>query len=232
MSTATTIITDAFKTIGVLSEGETASTTMLDDALRALNRIMALLSNDKDFAYSSVAISLALTSQTSFTVGATGNLVANRPIKIDSAYVIRDGITYPVKVISRQEWDSIPYKASTGSVPEVIFYEPTMDNGTVYPYPISTGCTLYMRTTDLVNSFAALTTTLSMPPGYEECLIQNLAVNVSTNYPDIKLSPLTVRAAALSLKKIKRTNTVIPTLSIDPALLGVGKSGLAAILKG
>lgn len=232
MATAQTIVNDALQEIGVLAEGETASATMADNALRALNRIMGLLSNDKSFAYSDTAISLALTGQTSFTVGATGDLAADRPIRIDSAYVIRDGITYPVEVIGSDKWDEIPYKATTGSVPEVIYYNATMVNGIVYPYPVSTGCTLYLRTSSLVTSFATLGTALSMPPGYEEYLIKALAVNISPQYPAGVLSKLTQLAAINALKVIKRTNKQIPRLSIDPALNGGGTSGLAAIYRG
>jgi len=234
MATAATMINDALKEIGVLAEGDTPTATMADDALRALNRLMEILSNEQSFAYTPNLVSLALTSQTSFTVGPSGATVtADRPIGIESAFVDRGSLTYPVRVVNNQQWDSIVYKTSTGSNTEVVWYEPTMPNGIVHVWPKCTGCTLNLRVINLVVSFSTLSTTLSMPPGYEEALIKNLAVNIHPQYPASNLSPLTIQAAKSSLKKITRNNNVIPTLGLDPILMGNRRSNnLAAILGG
>jgi len=232
MATARTIITDALKEIGVVAEGETPSGTMADDAFRALNRLLAVLSNDKDFAYSNDTLSRTLTSVASFTIGPTGDLVVARPLRIDSAFVTLNSITYPVAVINSQEWDSIPYKSSTGTVPEVIYYEPLMANGVINLYPISSGGVLYIRTTSLVSSFATLDTALSMPPGYEDCLMTNTAINISPQYPASVISKVTIMSAQRSLKKITRLNKTVPILTIDPFFTNGGSSRVAAIFKG
>jgi len=99
MATALTVITDAFKEIGVLAEGDTPTASMADDALRALNRIMAMLSNDQAFAYFPNLITRNLTGESSFTIGPTGDVISDRPIKIETATVDRQGITYPVTVL-------------------------------------------------------------------------------------------------------------------------------------
>lgn len=230
MATAATMINDALKELGVLAEGDTATSTMSDDALRALNRIMGMMSNDKAFAYSNAAISRTLTAVQSFTIGAAGDLVATMPIRIDSAYCTLNGITYPVQVVDFATWDAIEYKASTGTVPDLIYYDPTMSAGTVYCWPISSGAVLYMRESSLVDSFATLATTLVMPAGYEEYLIKELAVNLAPQYPAGVLSPLTISARDRALKKIKRTNKHIPSLT--PNVLTGGETGLAAIYRG
>jgi hypothetical protein len=233
MATAGTIVNDALKEIGVLAEGETPTASMADDALRALNRIMESLSNYQAFAYTPSLVSKALTSQTSFTVGPTGDVVVDRPIAVESAFVDRSNLTYPVRVVNNQQWDSIVYKTSTGSNTEVIWYEPTVPNGIVHVWPKCTGCTLNLRVINLVVSFATLATTVSLPPGYEEALIKNLAVNIAPQYPACNLSPLTIQQAKNSLKIITRTNNAIPTLSLDPILMGNRRSNnLAAILGG
>lgn len=234
MATATTICTDALKEIGVLAEGDTPTTTMLDDAFRALNRIMELLSNDQSFAYTPSLSSLALTGQASFTIGPSGaDVTATRPISIESAFVTRSNLDYPVRVVNNQLWDSIVYKTSTGANTEIIWYEPTMPNGIIHVWPKCSGCTINLRTINLVNSFASLSTTLSMPPGYEELLVKSLAINVAPQYPTCTLSPLTIRAANNALKVINRVNNVIPTLNLPVAVLGNRKSNnLAAIIGG
>jgi len=233
MSTAQTIVNDALREIGVLAESETPLSDMANNAFRALNRLMETLSNERSFAYSNTAISKVLAGQSSFTIASTGGTwTADRPIAIDSAIVTSNSVDYPVAVIDSQEWDEITYKSSTGPFPDRVYYDATMPAGTLYVYPISTGATLKLRTISVVNSFATLATTLSMPPGYEECLIKNLAVNIAPQYPGCILSPLTIRQAASTLDKILSVNREIPELSLDPSLLGTTTSSLAAIYRG
>ena len=78
MATALTMVTDALKEIGVLAEGQTMSAEMSDDALRALNRITESMANDGSFAYYASSVLRALTGESSFTIGPTGQVVATR----------------------------------------------------------------------------------------------------------------------------------------------------------
>lgn len=230
MATAQTIINDALKEIGVLSgEGSSATTTESDDALRALNRMIALESNNLAFDYSASHETIALTGQSSFTIGPTGNVATSRPIRIDSAQAVQGSITTDVRIIDVTEYDSIAMKTCTGSIPEVLYYDGTMTNGIAYPWPQST-CTLNMLVTNLVTSFASLSTSLSMPEGYESWMIKALAVEIAPQYPGAALSPLTVQSARNALKIIKRTNKIIPKLT--PNVFRIGLSGLAAIKRG
>lgn len=231
MATALSIINDALKEIGVLAAIEAANSTMADDAFRALNRLCNLWSNEPAFAYVNTAISIALTGQASFTVGPTGNLVANRPILVDSAYLVRDGITYPVEVVDYTIWDSIAYKATTGGNAYIIYYEPALPDGIVNVWPLSTGCTLYLRTTDLVTSFPDLSTDVTLAPGYEEYFIKSLAVDRAPSFGR-EASKSTTRAAINAMKTIKKTNTSIPLLQIDPTLTRGGRGSLGRFLGG
>ena len=226
MATAATIINDALKEIHVLAEGDTPTATMADDALRALNRFMEVLSNDQSFAYFPSTISFNLTGQSSFTVGPTlADLIADRPIAFQSATFDRNGITYPVQVIDNLKWDAIVYKGAAGANPVAVFYEATMPNGICHVWPLCTGGTLNIRVLNLVASFPNLTTALSMPPGYEECLIKNLAVALAPQYPAGVLSPLTIKAADRAMRYLNLTNNVVPTLSLPNGLpMGGGYS--------
>ena len=231
MTTAQTIINDALKEIGVLSgEGNSATATESDDALRALNRLIALESNNLTFDYSASHETIALTGQASFTIGPAGDITTTRPIKIDKAQAVLGSITTDVRVIDVYEWDSIALKTCIGSIPEVIYYDGAMVAGTVKVWPQAT-CTLNMLVVNLVTSFASLSSSLSMPEGYESWLIKALAVEIAPQYPGCALSPLTVNSARNALKIIKRTNKIIPKLSLD-VFGGSGESGLAAIQRG
>ena len=110
-TTAAVIISDALAEIGVLGEGETATGEMIERGLRMLNRMLDTLSTKTDWAYFASMEQKALTGQQSFTIGPTGDVITNRPIKIETAVVDRNGITYPVKVIDNERYDPITYKA-------------------------------------------------------------------------------------------------------------------------
>jgi hypothetical protein len=220
MTTALVLITDSLKEIGVLAEGDTPSAAMVDDALRALNRLMALISNDQSFAYYQNMVSRPLTGETSFTIGPTGDVVTDRPISIETAFVDRNGISYPVRVIDNVLWDGIIYKGIAGANTAYVYYEATMPNGIVHVWPLATGCTLNLRVVNVVASFATSATVLSLPPGYEECLTSNLAVRLAPQYPAGILSPVTIQYAKSSLKQLQRKNNVIPTMKLPSVVTG------------
>ena len=221
MTTALDIITDSYLELGVISEGETPDASMTSSGLRTLNRLMDYLSNGKDFAFYPALLQQALTGEASFTIGASGaDLTATRPISIETAYVTRDGVNQDVRVLDNVLWDSITTPGTTGGDTVYIWYEATMPNGIVHVYPLATGCTLSMRVITQVATFATTATVLSLPPGYEECLVSNLAVRLKPKYPTVKLDPVTVQYARSSLRAIRQQNSSVPTLALPNAVIG------------
>jgi hypothetical protein len=67
--------------------------------------------------------------------------------------------------------------------------------------------------------FASLDTELTFPPGYERALRFGLALDLAVEYGR-EASTALVGAFAQAFSAIKRTNTVVPTLGLDPALSG------------
>ena len=230
-TTAAVIIEDALKENLIISEGETPSATMYADGLRMLNRMCDTLSNNDDFAYYASQYSMAMTGQTSFTIGPTGDLIQARPIKIDTAVVTRLGITYPVKVIDNQRYDDLTLKTLSGANTAAIYYEGTYPNGTVYCYPLSTGCTLQMRVLNQVKNFAATTTQIDMPEGYEDFLMLGLAVRMAPSYGR-PVNPDTRTAYKAAKKLVMNTNQVVPTMELPNAVMGKSGSSYAAFMSG
>lgn len=222
MTTALTMITDSLMELGVLAEGDTPTAAQTDSALRTMNRILALFSNDQSFSPFANHETRALTGESSFTIGPTGGVATLQPIRIDTATVDRDGITYPVDVVDNQKWDSIVYKLAPGAMTKVVWYEATSPNGILHVWPISSGCTLNLRVINLVVTFANLSTVLTMPLGYEEAIMSMLAVRLSPQYPAGVLSPVTVQAAKAAMKLISNTNNVVPTMQMPSGLPGIG----------
>lgn len=230
-TTAGVIIQDALVENGVLADGEVASGDMLDRGLRMVNRLLATLSNDTAWAYYASQETFNLTGQQSFTIGPTGDLVTVRPIKIETAVVDRNGITYPVKVIDNERYDLLTYKALSGANTQAIYYEATYPNGVVFCYPLATGCTLKMRVLNIVKQFADVSTQIEMPEGYEDAIMLALAVRMAPSYGR-QVTPDLRRAAYGAMKAVKNTNTVIPTLNLPDSVLGTTGASYASFMSG
>jgi len=159
--------------------------------------------------------------------------VGQRPIGIESAYLDRSGIHYPVRVVDNQIFDSIIYPAASGANTVYIWYEAQEPNGILHCWPLASGCTLGLRIVNQVVNFTDLVTAQILPPGYEECIVSNLCVRLAPFYPSVSLSPVTVQNAKSSLNMIQRRNNVIPTMSL-PTAVTVNKGGfsLANFLSG
>jgi len=218
--TAGTLINDSLFELGVLAEGDTPTADMSALALRVLNRTLDSLSTSQSFAYYANLITRPLTGEASFTVGPTGDVIGQRPIGIESAFVDRQGIQYPVRVVDNQLFDGIIYPAAAGANTVYVYYEAQVPNGIVHVWPLASNCTLKLRVINQVVNFTDLVTPTTLPPGYEECIVSNLSVRLSPYFPSVTLSPITARTAKTSLDLIQRRNNVIPTLALPAAVTG------------
>lgn len=231
-TTAAVIINDALKELVAIGETETPSATMYSDGLRMLNRMLDVFSNSPNFQYFASRESIALTGQSSFTIGPSGaDITSSRPISIESAYVDRLGISYPVKVIDNERYDRLTLKLLSGANTAAIYYEGTYPNGTVYCYPLATGCTLTMRVLNSVKQFATTATQIDMPEGYEDYLMLGLAIRWAPQFGK-QASPDTKAAYKRAKMAVMNTNLVVPTMELPNAVMGKSGSSYAAFMSG
>jgi hypothetical protein len=230
-TTAAVIISDALKEIVVIGEGETPSASMYSDGLRMLNRLLDTFSNKADFAFDQSLRSLALTGQSSFDVGPSGDIVTLRPIQITSAYATLSLVDYPVEIISVEQYDDISLKTTTGSIPEYIAYNGIYPDGVVYVYPLCSGVTINLRTVDQVKTFATTATQIDMPEGYEDAIMLALAIRMAPSYGK-QINPETKIAANRAMNAVKVTNQVIPTMDLPNAVMSSVGSSYADFMSG
>jgi hypothetical protein len=102
----------------------------------------------------------------------------------------------------------------------------------VYVYPKCSSVTLNLRTVDQVKTFAATSTSIDMPEGYEDAIMLALAIRMAPGY-GVPVSQDTRLAASRAMKVVKRSNRVVPKLDIPDALMPTTRqSGYPAILNG
>jgi hypothetical protein len=199
--------------IGVLSKGETLSSSDAADGLEALNAMLDSWRNERMMAYAIKDESLTLVAtQSSYTIGTGGDLSTTRPVRIEGAYVRSSDIDYPVEMLDAKQWAAIEDKTSTSDWPDYAYYQPTMSTGTLYVYPVPTaGNTLHVLTWTPFTAFA-LADTVTLPPGYEEAMATNLAPRLAPEY-GVSVSAEVVAMARDSKANIKRVNSVVPKLT-------------------
>lgn len=209
MATAQTIITRAIRLIGQIPSGDSPSSDESNDGLTALNAMLDSWQNEKLLCYAIRDESIALSAtNTSKTIGPTGDLVSTRPIKIEGAYVTVSNYNYHVRIINELEWASITARSTVAAWPDRIYYEPDMPNGTIYLYPVpNASSTLHILTRTPLTAFSTLSTTVSLPPGWERALTFNLALEIASEYEDANPPPFVVATAAKSLAAIKKGNS-------------------------
>lgn len=207
MATAQTIIDRACRLLGAIEAGESATTDESADGLTALNALLDSWRNDRLMCYSLTATSKAMVvSDASYTFASGGDFNAERPTEIVNAYMTIDGVDYPVRILTPDEWYAIEDKTVTGTLVEKVWYNPTYPNGTVnvWPVPSATNTLTLVAWTPLT-AIATVGTSISLPPGWERALAYNLAVEIA---PEFQTNPsaIVVRTAANSLRGIKNRN--------------------------
>ena len=77
-------------------------------------------------------------NQSSYTIGGTGNIVTDRPLRVTSAF-IRDSLGNDTSLVTltRQEYDILGSKTTPG-VPNQFYYDPQLPNGILNVYGVPT----------------------------------------------------------------------------------------------
>ena len=226
MSSVQVRIDRAHRLLGLLNSGSSATTQESTDALIALNAMLDSWRNDKLMCYAMRDQSVTLSSgDTSKTVGASGDLNTDRPVEIQSAYVVYNAVSIPVKIITDDEWAYMPDKTATSTFPGVMNYKATMSTGTILFYPIPNATSvLHILTRVPVTAFAAVSTEVTLPPGWEEAIDYNLAVAIAPEF-DTEPSRIVMSKAQSSLAMIKRMNVKPAKAYSDLNLLFGGGGG-------
>lgn len=213
--TALDIIKRALRMLGVLAQGEELSPEDAQDALSVLNALLAEISNGA-MVYAKTLDAIALTAgQSSITVGPSGAIITDRPVRVlPESYIDLSGVSYPLSVLSLQQYNSIAVKAD-GGIPSGIWVQPNMPDITVTLWPVpSQAMTLRLWSDKVVTSFPGLTSIVSLPPGYENALPSMLAVELAAEY-EVQPPGAVLQAAARGRRVIKRTNWQPPLQSFD-----------------
>jgi hypothetical protein len=239
MATALDVITAALREIGVLAAGEVPSAAEGSDGLTALNNWLDQKAAERLTIYQVTRTLWTISANDGeYTVGASGNVNVARPTSIQGVSIIETATDpdYEISLgdgLTDDAYRGITQKALTSTLPRHWYYNATFPLGTLTLWPIPTSTTLQgaLYAPQQITSFAALSTDVSLPPGYMRAMIKNLALDLSPSY-GVQPSMLLVDQARESLATVKRSNIRPTELVCDAGALIQGARGTFDIRTG
>lgn len=222
MPTIANLLSRALRKISSDSPGDTANGADVVVALDELNAMLDEWSDDNLIIPSRTIESFPLVAGTSsYSIGTGATFNTSRPDVIQGIFT-RDSNNNDMSVdtLTRDQYNDIPVKSSQGR-PYKYFYDTQYPNGIIYLY--STPDSAYTLYIDSLKPLSRITNTsadLSMPGGYENLIVLNLAVRLAPDFgfPLQEENQLVIEAKRLK-KKVKRRNVKSSVASFDPFLL-------------
>jgi hypothetical protein len=218
--TAEDIIKLALKSIGVLGSGQSPSAEDADDALSALQDLIASWSAENLMVYYiEEQENFTLVSGTpSYTIGSAGDFNTTRPTEIVGAFVRVSDRDYPVEIVDANTYRKRPLK-SQANTPYYLYYNPDYPLGDVYVYPAGDG-ELYIDSIKPLEEPSAVSDDMTFPEGYNRALRFNLAVDLAPEYGR-QVSPELRVLAKESKQTIKRRSAAFHVEAVPIAMIGV-----------
>jgi hypothetical protein len=231
--TATQLIYRAARLLGYIRQGMTLPADVLNDGLDALNDLLSSWRTESlmVFSISDDLYTLSVNVQ-SYTIGPTGAFVATRPEYIKQANLVLNTATpvarLPIEILrDSSEWASIRVRAITNAIPLKLYYDPTVPNGTlnIWPAP-GLAYQLELFTWGQMSSFADLTTSYSLAPGYEAALKYALAEDLVMLPNKVGADRSGIPSKAMRYKvAVKSKNATPRRLISDAAMAGSNRGG-------
>lgn len=131
-------------------------------------------------------------------------------------------IDFPlVDIDTYEEYAAISVK-SLSSFPAGYFYDPTLNLGTLYFWPIpNQNFELHIIVKEVLPQFQSLTDVITLPPEYLEALLYSLAGRLQLFY-QLPVNPGIVALARAAINTLEIANHRVPNLQMPRGLMGTG----------
>ncbi len=189
--TARSIVSDALRKIGVVAMDEDMTADQSAHGLRALNRMVKSWQNKGYSVFAKASQVVTLTTAASYT------LTPVRPLEILSCRFRQNGIDRPMLQFTRDEYDSLPLKTSTGT-PTTFYYDRQREAARLYVWPVMAavnGETLQITYTREFEDMA-LTDALDVPTEWYDATVYGLGARLADDF-SVAVPGVVARSEAL-----------------------------------
>lgn len=208
--------------INAIAAGEIPSDADLNDALLSLNEMIDSWVLKPLIAYPESVENFVLTPgqalyDWSLEASPVPKFSSKRPVWVNNATCIRQGISTPILIVTQDEYDAIPLKTTPSPIVDRLLYVADFPDGKVTLYPVPTeAVTLSINASRVIDGPINLQAQLIMPPGYLRALRYNLAVELWPEYTNGTTDINSIkRIAAESLANVKRANIETGAVRFD-----------------
>ena len=212
MGTAVSVlIQDAFYGSTIKGQDQVIDNFSMQLALRRLQRLMDMFSNDDLLIYNTNTDSFPMVAGQFPATYSTSLLANGRPVSLDSIYVLLNQIYYDVDLIDQQKFDAIPFK-QTSAIPNQCFYNPSFPDGifNFYPVPYAAFTCYVVDRIAITAAAMTLNSVISLPLGYEKFIVDALSIDIWPSFKGNAPVPDSVRRmATIAENKLKLTNATV-----------------------
>ena len=236
MTTAREIVDDAMREAGVLGLGQTLNAQDENEGFRRLNQMISQWARKRWLVYRLLDVAWTSDGSSTFTIGPSGDVttatdgtsLAVRPDRLETNGFIRqinnaapNQPDFPLRLLeSREDYNKIRMKSLTAYT-YYLWYDPTIPNGTVYPWPIPTSALyeIHILMKLPFAAFASLDSDVDFPAEYEPAMLYQLALRLRSKY-QVPTPPgdLLLGLAKDAMAVLRGANTAIANLSMPTSL--------------
>jgi hypothetical protein len=221
--TAREMIGSAHRLLNLVNAGNALPEAVYQENLLTLNRMIDSWNTERLSVFSTQdQIFTWPAGEITRTLGPSGNFAGNRPILVDDATYYRDpgtNVSFGIKLINQQQYDSIAVKTVTSTYPQVMFVNMTYPDVTMTVYPKPTrDLEWHIISVDTLDEPVNLSTVLYYPPGYLRAFTYNLAMEFAPEF-GLEPNPQVQRIAMTSKRNLKRINNPDDVMALPYALV-------------
>jgi hypothetical protein len=215
MTTVRDLIKRAMRKNMSLTNKQEPTAEEAQDARVEMNAMTDLWANDNLMVYARTLEGFTLTGGVAeYTIGTGGAFNTGRPTFIASAYIRQGTTDYPVAILSDEAFANIQTK-STGGIPRALNFDNAYPLAKIKLHPAPTEAyTLFLLNEKPLSAVTSLSTEISLPPGWESVIVDNLAVRLAPEYGKDP-SPLLLKAAADGVHNLRLASARIQTMDFD-----------------
>lgn len=165
------------------------------------------------------------------TASTTLTTYYQRPLRINSAFVRVSNLDYIVTPMNIEQYELIGFKTLNGPWPRALYYQPSSPIGNITFWPVPGSGEMHLFAETVLQGFASLSDTVTLPQGYNMFLIWGLAELLMPEYGknDPVMTQMIMKNAADSRAWVKRTNMNPPQIArFDDALVSMNRRNDAA----
>lgn len=211
---------------GIVGQGQQANAQDINLAFVRLNEMLDEWALQRWLIWHTVDVAKVSTQAQSYTVGPGGDFnVTFAPDRLEAAFFRQlvqsqpNQIDYPLQLLqAREDYNNISLK-SLVSFPQCIFYDPGVPLGTVFPWPIPQAniYEVHLTLKAILNEFATVNDTITLPREYFNALHWNMVVRLRNAY-DLPPRPVDMGLAKKGLAVIRGANAQIARLTLPEDL--------------